>query len=223
MRKQQHLKGASLSAASLRQLGSVDGVDARVSDMQLAVLFVGDSIDDVVLMLRKYGYEVVHRRVDSADALVAALSDGPWQVVVSDYRMPEFDGLAALRIVRELGDDVPFILVSGAIGEETAVSLMQAGAQDYLMKTHLVRLAPAVEREIREADIRHARRQAQQQLEQSEARLAEVQRLAQLGSWILDLGTNKLAWPDEVYEIFEAEPAKRELSYESFVAATHPR
>src|ERR1019366_3105428 len=87
-----------------------------------------------------------------------------WDLIISDYRLPRFDGLAALAVVKEKGLDLPFIIVSGFITEETAVAAMKAGAHDYVMKDNLARLAPAVERELREAASRRERRRSEGQL-----------------------------------------------------------
>ncbi len=120
----------------------------------LAVLLVEDSEADATLLvseLQHAGYEIQSKLVDTADDFSAALESHPWDVILCDYRMPRFDGLAALRLFKERGRDIPFIFVSGAISEELAVEAMRAGAHDYVMKTNLKRLVPAVEREIRDA------------------------------------------------------------------------
>jgi two-component system sensor histidine kinase UhpB len=143
----------------------------------LRLLLIEDSDDDALLLLRhikKGGYEVVHERVDSDEGLKAALQDHPWDIVISDYAMPAFSGLDALRIVQEHGLDVPFLLVSGQIGEDMAVAAMKAGAHDYLMKGKLARLLPAVERELREADVRRARKRADLALRESEERFRQL-------------------------------------------------
>src|SRR5439155_4305359 len=93
-----------------------------------------------------------------------------WDVVLSDYNMPEFSAPAALKTLQDSGLDLPFIIISGGIGEDVAVAAMKAGAHDYLMKGNLARLAPAVERELREAATRAARRQAEDALRESEQR-----------------------------------------------------
>ncbi len=139
----------------------------------LRVLVVEDSEDDAALLLRELrsgGLEVESRRVETAEELTAALEGAPWEIVVSDYSLPGFDAPAALAILKAAGIDIPFIIVSGTIGEETAVAAMKAGAHDYLMKSNLARLAPAVERELREAMSRRQRRQAEQSLRESEER-----------------------------------------------------
>lgn len=139
----------------------------------LSVLIVEDSEDDALLLLRELrrGYQPIrHLRVDSAAALTAALDRQAWEIVLADYALPRFSGLAALRLVRERELDLPFILVSGVVGEEIAVEAMKAGAHDYITKGNFARLLPAVERELREAQGRRARRQAEQALRESEDR-----------------------------------------------------
>jgi two-component system sensor histidine kinase UhpB len=131
----------------------------------LKALLVEDSEDDALLLaliLKQGGYDLTSERVDTPETMRAALERQTWDLVVSDYVMPRFSGLAALRILQEKGLDLPFIIVSGHIGEETAVAAMKAGAHDYLMKDRLARLVPAVERELREADVRRARHLAEE-------------------------------------------------------------
>ena len=133
----------------------------------LRVLIVEDSVDDAALLLRELkraGYQAEHERVDTLEALQAALTRQPWDVIFADFSMPKFSGTRALAAVRERGFDVPFIFVSGTIGEDTAVAAMKAGAQDYIMKDNLKRLVPAVERELRDADVRRGRARAEQEL-----------------------------------------------------------
>ncbi len=130
----------------------------------LRVLLIEDSVDDAALLLRELQrgtYQITHDRVDTADALDVALDRQSWDLIFADYSMPQFDGLAALQLVRGKGLDVPFIFVSGTIGEDTAVEAMKSGANDYVMKGNLKRLLPAVERELREAEVRKARRLAE--------------------------------------------------------------
>jgi PAS domain S-box-containing protein len=138
---------------------------------QLKVLIVEDSEPDARLLIRELklaGYEVEHQRIETAEALKAALADGPWDVVLCDYVLPQFSGDEALRLIRNSGLDLPFIFVSGTIGEETAVQAMKAGAHDYVMKNNLARLAAAVERELGEAQIRKESRQAEVMMRISE-------------------------------------------------------
>jgi diguanylate cyclase (GGDEF)-like protein len=133
----------------------------------LRLLQVEDTQDDAALIelaLTRAGYDVFARRVDGADALRHALDEAEWDLVIADYTMPGFSGTKALAIVREQHADLPFIFVSGTIGEDTAVAAMRTGAHDYIMKDNLTRLAPAVQRELREASIRRERHLANQRV-----------------------------------------------------------
>jgi PAS domain S-box-containing protein len=138
--------------------------------VQLRVLIVEDREDDALLLLRalrRAGYDPMSERVDTAEAMNAALDRQPWDIVIADYALPEFSGLAALALVRARGLDLPFVLVSGSIGEDIAVAAMKSGAQDYIMKNNLTRLIPAVERELREAEVRQARKRAEETLQEN--------------------------------------------------------
>ncbi len=134
----------------------------------LRVLIIEDSEDDaelLVLELERGGYQIIHQRVDTKAAMENSLNNPkPWDIVLADYSMPHFSALAALDVLREQELDLPFIIISGKIGEETAVEAMKAGAHDYLIKGKLARLLPAVERELREAILRQEYRQAQTKL-----------------------------------------------------------
>src|SRR5437762_12238776 len=145
----------------------------------LRVLIIEDSEFDARILvntLRQGGYQMVFQRVDTAEGLRAALKDETWDIILSDYNMPSFSAPEALKIAQESGLDLPFIIISGGIGEDVAVAAMKAGANDYLMKGNLARLAPAVERELREAEIRAARRRAEEALrERSEEHTSELQ------------------------------------------------
>jgi len=139
----------------------------------LRVLQVEDSASDASLterILTKAGYAVHSERVMDAREMSAALAKQPWDVIIADYRLPEFDAPSALSLLHQSGRDIPFIVVSGAVGEELAVAMMRAGAQDYLLKDNLVRLAPAVDREIRDARTRRGREVAERALNESEQR-----------------------------------------------------
>jgi two-component system, cell cycle sensor histidine kinase and response regulator CckA len=147
--------------------------------VSLRALFIDDSEDDVALqvrLLRQAGYDVTFERVDSPSALTAAIGR-EWNVIISDYSMPHFNGTDALKLVRDRGLDVPFVFVSGTMGEETAVAALKNGAQDYLMKTNLNRLVPAVQRELREAEERRERQRLEQQIHRLQ-RFEAIGRLA---------------------------------------------
>src|SRR5919199_334398 len=129
----------------------------------LRVLMVEDSERDAALVLRELrrgGYTPGFQRVDTAAAMEAALTEQAWDIIIADHAMPYFSAPAALAVMQDMGLDLPFIIVSGTIGEEVAVAAMKAGAHDYLMKDHLARLGAAVERELREAAVRRERRRS---------------------------------------------------------------
>src|SRR5215210_1135810 len=140
----------------------------------LRVLLVEDSEDDALLLirsLRRGGYDPTWERVDTAAAMEAALDGRDWDLVISDHGMPEFSSSAALELLKRRDlVDLPFIIVSGQIGEDAAVAAMKAGAHDYLMKDDLGRLNSAIERELREAEVRRERRRAEVALRVSETR-----------------------------------------------------
>ncbi len=146
----------------------------------LKVLIVEDSADDATLVLRELrhgGFDPKHERVETAEALRAALARQAWDVVISDHSMPGFNGLAAFKIVQDSGLDLPFIFVSGTMGEEAAVAAMRAGAHDYILKGNLTRLVPAIERELREAEHHRERKRLEQQLRQVQ-KMEAIGRLA---------------------------------------------
>src|SRR5262245_6194411 len=139
----------------------------------LRVLVVEDSEFDAQVMvnlLRKGGYAVTSQRVEDAEGMSAALNTGSWQLVLADYNLPAFSAPAALKLLQDSGLDLPFIIVSGGIGEDIAVACMKAGAHDYLMQGNLHRLAPAVERELRDGANRTSQREAKKALLESELR-----------------------------------------------------
>jgi PAS domain S-box-containing protein len=138
---------------------------------RLHVLIVEDSEDDTELLVNELeccGYDLIYERVDTQSAMQSALDKQQWDIVIADYSMPSFSAPAALNILKKKALDLPFIIVSGSIGEDLAVAAMKSGAHDYLMKNKLARLVPAVERELREACERRKRREAEQALRQNE-------------------------------------------------------
>ncbi len=150
----------------------------------LKVLLVEDYEDDALLLLRELkrgGYDPVYERVDTAGAMEHALDERDWDLVIADHSMPAFSSSAALELLRKKGfANLPFIIVSGQIGEQVAVEAMKAGAQDYLMKDNLARLNTAIERELREAEGRRERIAERKQAEWAlrEIREAERRRIA---------------------------------------------
>lgn len=142
----------------------------------LHLLLVEDCDADAELIgaeLQAHGYAPDCQRVQTEPDFLAQLARGPWDVVIADYRLPRFSAMRALEIVQARRVDLPFIIVSGTIGEEVAVAAMKAGAHDYVMKGKLARLVPAVERELREAEVRRARARVEQEV-RFQARLLQA-------------------------------------------------
>ena len=132
----------------------------------LRVLIIEDQEDDAALMLRelrKAQFDPEFERVETEQEMTAALEKGGWDLILSDHGLPRFNSLQALNMLHESGLDLPFIIVSGSIGEDLAVAAMKSGAHDYILKGNMARLGPAVERELREAEGRRARRKAEDQ------------------------------------------------------------
>src|SRR5581483_3720299 len=131
------------------------------------ILLAEDSENDALLLeleLQRAGYDPHCTRVETAAGLDQALERQRWDLIIADYVMPHFNGMAALGQVKERGLDIPFIIVSGHISDDTAVAAMKAGAHDYVMKDNLKRLSSAVERELREAEVRRVKRHSEEKL-----------------------------------------------------------
>jgi PAS domain S-box-containing protein/putative nucleotidyltransferase with HDIG domain len=146
-------------------------------DTPLKILLIEDSEHEAGLLIREIkrgGYDPVHERVETAEAMNSALDKQQWDLIISDYVMPCFSGLDALTVMQERMLDLPFIIVSGKIGEDLAVELMIAGAHDYILKDNLSRLIPAIKREMREVVARRERRKAEEALLQSEIRFRSL-------------------------------------------------
>jgi signal transduction histidine kinase/DNA-binding response OmpR family regulator/HPt (histidine-containing phosphotransfer) domain-containing protein len=186
---------------------------------------VEDNEDDAALLLaelRRGRWDVIHQRVDTPQAMAAALSAHPWDLIVADYSMPYFSGPAALTMARERSAHIPFVLVSGKIGEETAVHAMQTGADDYLFKGDLKRLVPAVERELRDLQARRNAERTERQLQKGERLLADAQRLAHLGTWHAELRTGVTVWSDEAGRILGCPAGEAGLRFQQFLHCLHP-
>ena len=190
------------------------------------VLIVEDSEDDAKLALRalrRGGFDPTYRRVQTAAELETALAQERWDAVISDFKMPGFTGMDALRIFRSTGLDIPFILISGTIGEETAVDAMKAGASDYVMKKSLARLAPALERELKETQMRAAHRRAQEALTDSEKRFRQMAENIRDVFFLLDADGNRMLYISPAYEeIWGRSCESLYANPESWTEAIHP-
>ncbi len=204
--------------------GRYGGEDSR--EWRLRVLIVEDFEDDALLLLRELrngGYSPDFERVDTHEAMSAALEHRTWDVVLCDHSMPKFSSTAALQLLRDSGfPDLPFIIVSGRIGEDAAVAAMKSGAQDYIMKDNLTRLNSAIERELREAEGRRERRRAEENLLRSERSLSAAQRIARLGNFDYHPGSDAAVWSDELFRICGLDPQQFVPTYRSFLHLAHP-
>ncbi|HEY5514477.1 MAG TPA: PAS domain S-box protein, partial [Geomonas sp.] len=153
----------------------------------LRILIVDDSPEDATLIIRQLQQEFSpsYERVETAEEMRAALDKGGWHLVISDYVMPQFSGLSALQLLHQRGMDIPFIMVSGQMGEDAAVEAMRAGAQDYLIKDNLSRLIPAIKRELNEAVVRRERNLAEDALTATEARFQSLVEQSLVGIFML--------------------------------------
>jgi putative nucleotidyltransferase with HDIG domain len=134
----------------------------------LRILIIEDSEDDARLLLRELmrgGYQVESERVETADAMRAALTRQQWDLIICDFSLPSFSAPKALELLKKTGIDLPFIIVSGTIGEESAVNALKAGAHDFIIKGNFPRLLPAIQRELKEAEVRRERRERERELE----------------------------------------------------------
>ncbi|BAY47140.1 two-component hybrid sensor and regulator [Scytonema sp. HK-05] len=194
----------------------------------LRVLIVEDSEDDTLLVLRELrrgGYTVDYVRVDTPAAMQAVLDQQSWDIVIADYNMPAFSAPEALKLLQSRKLDLPFIIVSGTIGEEIAVAAMKAGAHDYLIKGNLARLVPAVERELREAQERHKRHSAERALQESEERFRQLaENIIEMVFWMSDPGERQRLYVSPAYENIWGR--SRESLYANFMEwleAIHPQ
>ncbi|MBF0303823.1 MAG: response regulator [Desulfamplus sp.] len=150
----------------------------------LRLLLVEDSESDaelIIRLLKRAGFDLSFKLVQTNHEMTETLNNHHWDIVLSDYNLPQFDALSALNVLHATGKDIPFIVVSGAIGEDTAVAIMKAGAHDYVMKDNLPRLIPAIERELREAELRHQKIKTEQEQKNLEEQLRQAQKMEAVG------------------------------------------
>jgi PAS domain S-box-containing protein len=191
----------------------------------LRVLVVEDSEADCELLLAhlaRAGYDVTHELVQTADAMQAALDRAEWDLVLSDYSMPMFSATEALSTLRRAGLDIPFIIVSGTIGEETAVHALKSGAHDFLTKRQLSRLIPAIEREVREAAERRKLRTTETVLTDTREQMRFALEAAGVGTWESDLVSGKTVWSDMLERMHGIPTGGFGRTFEAFIEAIYP-
>src|SRR6478609_538224 len=191
----------------------------------LRVLHLEDDVRDTELVqatLEGEGIQSELTRVEREQDFLAALKRGDVDLILADYTLPSFDGLSALRIAQQRAPEVPLIFVSGTLGEDVAIEALKTGATDYVLKTRLARLGPAVSRALREAREKADRARAETALRRSEAFLAEGQRISHTGSWSWNVSSGKATWSDEHYRIFGFDPDRTKASFQLFIGTVHP-
>jgi PAS domain S-box-containing protein len=192
---------------------------------RLRILLLEDSPHDAELVgarLAAEGLDVEIERVETRDAYLASLADRPPDAILSDYSLPTYDGLEALEAARAVLPDVPFIFVSGALGEERAVDALTRGATDYVIKDRLDRLAPALRRAAREDEDRRGRIAAEEAFKESERRLRIAIDAADLGTWEWDLAAGTVAWSERTARLFGFDLASFDGTFATAVERIHP-
>jgi PAS domain S-box-containing protein len=187
------------------------------------ILLLEDDSSDAELIQELLAEQIVCEvaRVQTRDEFAAALNDAGIDLILADYKLPSFDGLSALRLVLSERSDVPFIFVSGSVGEDVAIEALKIGATDYVLKQRLSRLVPSVQRALREAGQRAERRKAVEALRRSEMYLVEAQQLSHTGSFGWNVASGEIYWSEETYQIFEYEPTIKP-TVQMVVDRTHP-
>jgi len=191
----------------------------------LRILVAEDSEADAELVqreLKRGGLDFQSRRVQTESDFRRELDEFQPHLVISDFSMPQFSGPKALAIARESRADIPFIFISGTIGENVAVDMMKAGADDYVMKNNLARLLPALKRELREAEVRRGRRLAEERLQESEAGLHRAQLMAKIAHVITGPDGSFERWSDTLPQLIGVEPAQMPRSTREWVDLLHP-
>jgi signal transduction histidine kinase len=190
----------------------------------LRILLLEDDAHDAELiqaLLEANHFVCDVTRVQTRAEFVAGLENAGIDLILADYKLPSFDGLSALKLALDARADLPFIFVSGSLGEEVAIEAVKTGATDYVVKSRLSRLVPSVQRALRDARERAERKKAEEAFRRSETYLAEARRLSNTGSFGWDPASGKIYWSDETYRIFECEPTT-EPTVQIVLDRTHP-
>ncbi len=189
----------------------------------LRILALESDSKDTALIQELLSEEMVCEltRVETQASFLASVEQGGIDLILADYSLPSFDGLSALKLAKNTSPDVPFIFVSGTLGEEVAIDALKIGATDYVLKTRLSRLVPSVQRALREARERAERKQADKKLRRSEAYLIEAQRLSRTGSFGCTLSTGEMFWSVETFRIFGYDRSTRP-AVERVLQRVHP-
>jgi signal transduction histidine kinase/CheY-like chemotaxis protein len=190
----------------------------------LRILYLEDDTKDAELVqatLEAANVACSVTRVETHPEFLGLLERGGFDLILADYTLPSFDGISALKVAKEVRPEVPFIFVSGTLGEEVAIEALKLGATDYVFKTRLSRIFPSVQRALREAEERTERKRAEEALRRNKAYLAEAQRLSHTGSFGWDIGRQAIYWSEETFRIFEFDSSTKP-TVELILQRTHP-
>jgi len=190
----------------------------------LRILYLEDDPRDAELVLETLALDGITcqlTRVENEADFIDSLEEGGFDLILADYTLPDFDGLSALKIAQRNWPDLPFIFVSGTLGEEVAIEALRVGATDYVLKTRLSRLAPSVQRALREAEERIELSRSEKARQRGEAYLSEAQKLSHTGSFGWDVPSGAIYWSRETFRIFELDPSAKP-TIELIVQRTHP-
>lgn len=191
----------------------------------MRVLILEDSNEDVLLLVRQLsnqGYNFDYKRIETPVELATALDVCRWTVILADYSMPLFTAFEALAMVQERKLDIPFIIVTGAIGEEAAASIMKLGAHDLILKDNFARLGPAIDREIKQCEIRREKRRIEEALRQREEQLGMALSAAQMGTWQWEIETDRLTWSPDASALIGRNPINCNMTYEEYLQMVFP-
>jgi PAS domain S-box-containing protein len=175
-----------------------------MNDKSLRVLIVEDSKDDALLIIRdleKGGYNPVYERVETAAAMKRELKDKRWDIILCDYNLPAFNAPSAIAVLNEANIDIPIIILSGTVGEETATECMRLGAHDYITKGNLSRLCPAIARELKDVEIRNKKMLVEEELQKSENKYRTILENIEEGYYEIDLAGNFTFFNDSMCQI----------------------
>jgi PAS domain S-box-containing protein len=192
---------------------------------KLYVLIIEDHESDAALALRAIeqgGFHTIARQVTTLAEMQAAMKEQSFDIILADYNVPGFGAREALAEYHAAGSDIPFILISGTVGEETAVEMMKLGVNDYIMKDNLTRLGNVVAREIQEANNRRLIQHAERSQKEFAILMQKVQQMTHLGSWTWSIETGLVEWSEELYKIYECTPDTYTPTFEGYLEKVHP-
>lgn len=194
-------------------------------DELIKILIIEDVPFDAELIdreLQRSGLNFISRRVEEEHEYLNELEHFEPDIILADHSLPNFDGLSALKIANELVPDVPFIFVSGKMGEDFAIEALKCGATDYVLKGSLSKIVHAVNRALEEVIEHSKRKKAEEALINSHRQLLEAQKIGHIGSWELDINTNKMSCSAEYYNIMGTDPSKLDDGYDAVMELIHP-